>query len=274
MSTINNRIAETFARVRAQTPLIHQITNFVVMNDTANITLHFGASPVMAHAAEEVEEMVSFAGALVLNIGTLTPEWIEAMLRAGRKANELKVPIVLDPVGVGATQLRTRSGQRLLQELDITIVRGNAGEIGALSGAGGTVKGVDSVEGVRDPEAVAEIARAWGTVVAVTGKRDIISDGRQTLGVDNGHTWLTTLTGTGCMATTAIATFAAVERDPVLAAAGGLAVYGLAAELAAVEARGPASFKVAFFDQIYNLTPEQVMAGVQVVELAPTVTGD
>jgi len=273
MSIDNSRIAEIFAQVHAQAPLIHQITNFVVMNDTANITLHLGASPVMAHAAEEVEEMVSLAGALVLNIGTLTPDWIEAMLRAGRKANQLGVPVVLDPVGAGATSLRTRSGLRLLEELNITIVRGNAGEIGALSGSGGTVKGVDSVEGVHDPEAVAQIARAWGTIVAVTGKRDLVSDGRRTLGVDNGHAWLATLTGTGCMATTTIAAFAAVEPDRLLAAAGGLAVYGLAAELAAPEARGPAGFRVAFLDQVYNLTPEQITSGVRVVELAPSFAG-
>lgn len=267
MDTINARVAEAFARIRAERPLIHQITNFVVMNDTANVTLHLGASPVMAHAADEVEEMVSLAGALVLNLGTLTPDWVEAMRRAGHKANELGTPIVLDPVGAGATAFRTRSSQAMLDELTPTVVRGNAGEIGALSGSGGVVKGVDSVEGVNDPEAVAHIARTWGNIVAVTGRRDLVSDGRRTLGVDNGHQWLTTLTGTGCMATTTIATFAAVERDYLIAAAGALATFGLAAELAATQARGPASFKLAFFDQIYNLTPEQIAEHVRIVDL-------
>ncbi len=270
MSNINTQVADAFARIRAQSPLIHQMTNFVVMNDTANITLHLGASPVMAHAIDEVAEMVSLAGALVLNIGTLTPDWIEAMVVAGQRANELGVPVILDPVGVGATTLRTRSAQRLLDDVHMAVVRGNAGEIGALGGAGGVVKGVDSVEGIGDPEVVAQIARTWGTVVAVTGKQDIISDGQRTLGVNNGHEWLSKLTGTGCMATTTIAAFAAVEPDFLVAATGALATYGLAAELSATHVRGPASFKVAFLDQVYNLTAERVNAGVRIVDLAAT----
>jgi hydroxyethylthiazole kinase len=214
--------------------------------------------------------MVAMAGALVLNPGTLTPAWVDSMLIAGRRANELGIPIVLDPVGAGATALRTQTNLRLLDELRIAVVRGNAGEIGALSGAGGAVKGVESVGGLRDPVAVARaMAMARETVVAITGQRDIIADGARVLGVDNGHRWLTTLTGTGCMATTAIAAFAAVEHDHLLAAAYGLAAYGLAAELAAAQARGPASFKVAFFDQLYNLTPEQLAAGARIVALAP-----
>lgn len=269
MNEINNQVAQAFARIRTQTPLIHQLTNFVVMNDTANVTLHIGASPVMAHAAAEVEEMVSLAGALVINIGTLTPDWIEAMFLAGKRANALGVPVVLDPVGAGATTLRTQTSQRMLNELKIAVVRGNAGEIAALSGSGGVVRGVDSIEGVRDPEAVLHIARTWNTVVAVTGQRDLVSDGRRVLGIDNGHVRLTQLTGTGCMATTVTAAFAAVEHDFLLAASAALATFGLAAELAAPAAHGPASFKVAFFDQLFNLTSEQVTAGARIVDLTP-----
>ncbi|TET50795.1 MAG: hydroxyethylthiazole kinase, partial [Anaerolineales bacterium] len=187
---------------------------------------------------------------------------------AGRAANERAVPIVLDPVGAGATRLRTETNLRLLNELKIAVVRGNSGEIGALSGAGGEVRGVESVEGVDDPIAVARAAaKEWGAVVAITGKRDVISDGERVLGVDNGHEWLTTTTGTGCMATTAIAAFAAVEPDYLVAAAGALACYGLAAELAAERADGPASFKVALLDAIYGLTSEQVSEGARVVQL-------
>lgn len=266
MPDINTRIAEALSRIRAEKPLIHHITNLVVMNDTANLTLHVGALPVMAHAAEEVAEMTSLAGALVLNPGTLTPSWVESMLVAGRRANELGIPIVLDPVGAGATRLRTQTSLRLLEELQIAIVRGNSGEIGALSGAGGVVKGVESVEGVSDPITVARaLARERRAIVAITGKRDVISDGQRVVGVDNGHPWLTKVTGTGCMATTLIAAFAAVEGDHLLAAAGGLACFGLAAELAAEKAAGPASFKVALFDQIYNLTPEELAEGARVL---------
>jgi hydroxyethylthiazole kinase len=157
----------------------------------------------------------------------------------------------------------------MLQELTIAIVRGNAGEIGALSGAGGKVKGVESVEGIDDPATVARrFAQAHRTVVAITGKRDIISDGARVFAVNNGHPWLATLTGTGCMATTVCAAFAAVERNYALAAVGALATFGLAAELAATNVRGPASFKVAFFDQLYNLTPEQIVAGARIEALA------
>jgi hydroxyethylthiazole kinase len=268
MEKINFRMAEALARVRAEKPLIHHITNLVVMNDTANVTLYVGALPVMAYAAEEVTEMVSKAGALLLNTGTLTPAGVESMLIAGRKANELRIPIVLDPVGAGATELRTQTNMHLLDELQIAIARGNAGEIGVLSGAGGVVKGVESVEGVADPVAVTQrMARERRTVIAISGKRDVISDGQRVLGVDNGHQWLTTTTGTGCMATSVIAALAAVESDYLLAAAGGLACFGLAAELAAEKANGPASFKVALFDQLYNLTPQQLAQGARIVEL-------
>jgi hydroxyethylthiazole kinase len=147
-------------------------------------------------------------------------------------------------------------------------VRGNAGEIGALMGAGGEVRGVESTGNLEDPVAVAkEAARAWGGVVAITGKRDLISDSERVLAVENGHEWLTTLTGTGCMATTAVACFAAAENDVLIATAGALAAYGLAAERAAERAKGPASFKVAFFDELYALTATDIKEGAKVAEL-------
>lgn len=264
-SEIQSRAAAALALIRERRPLVHQITNFVVMNDTANITLHVGASPVMAHAREEVVDMVSLAGALVLNPGTLEPDWVEAMLLAGKRAGELGIPIVLDPVGAGATPYRTETNLRLLDELNISVVRGNSGEIGALSGAGGEVIGVDSVEGVEDPAAVTRAAALnWDTVVAITGERDMISNGETTVAVDNGHRWLTVLTGTGCMATTMIAAFAAVEEDYLVASACGLACFGLVAELAARGAGGPGSFKAGLFDALYNLTPERLEAGARI----------
>jgi hydroxyethylthiazole kinase len=260
--------AELLTRIHDKHPLIHHITNFVVMNDTANATLALGALPVMAHAKEEVAEMVGAAGALVLNPGTLTPEWVEAMLIAGKRANELGVPIVYDPVGVGATKLRNETGARFLNELRLAVVRGNSGEMGALAGAGGIVKGVESVEGVRDPVQVAkDLAWKHNTVVAITGKRDIISDGKRVLGVDNGHVMLKTITGTGCMATTTIAIFCAVEKDFLVATAAALACYGLAAQRAARRAKGPGAFRAALLDALYQLTPAQVKTGVKIVKL-------
>jgi hydroxyethylthiazole kinase len=255
-------------RIRERHPLIHHITNFVVMNDTANATLALGALPVMAHAREEVAEMVGAAGALVLNPGTLSSDWVESMLIAGKEANKRGVPVIYDPVGVGATRFRTQTGAKFLRELGIAVIRGNSGEVGALSGAGGLVKGVESVEGVSDPVAVAKnLAAGKKSVVAITGKQDIISDGKRILGVDNGHEMLKLVTGTGCMATTMVAMFAAVEKDFLIAAAAALACYGLAAEKAAAGAAGPGSFRTALLDALYNLTPEQVESGVRVEEI-------
>lgn len=264
---LGKRAADIFFRIRKQKPLIHHITNFVVMNDTANLTLHAGALPVMAHAREEVKEMTRVSGALILNPGTLDKEQVEAMNLAGREANVRRVPIILDPVGAGATRFRTKTNLDFLRKLKIAILRGNSGEIGALSGAGGAVKGVESVEGIADPERVARaLARAYKTVVVITGKRDIITDGRALYRTDNGHALLAAITGSGCMATTMVGIFAAVEKDYALAAAAALAVYGVAAERAAIGARGPASFKVALLDAVYNLTRAQIINGVRITK--------
>jgi len=287
MIVFGDRVAAGLARLRQQRPLIHHITNDVVMNDTANATLCLGGLPVMAHAAEEVAEMVGQAGALLLNLGTLTAEQVESMYLAGRRANERGIPIVLDPVGAGATRFRTQTALALLDELRVAVVRGNLGEIAALAGQEGMVRGVESVAaapgalgpGGADPQSIAdELAGHWRTVVAITGARDVVSDGRRMLGVDNGHPWLATVTGTGCMATTAVAAFAAVEPDHLLAAAAALACFGLAAEAAAggtdVErsagpgAPGPASFKVALLDRLYHLSPQDLAAGARIVDLA------
>ena len=261
-------VAEIALRIRKTCPLIHHITNYVVMNDTANATLAIGASPVMAHAAEEVEELTSVAGALVLNPGTLSSAWIDSMLIAGRRANEIGIPIVYDPVGVGATKFRTNTGVRFLKELRLAVIRGNAGEVGALSGMGGAVRGVDSIESLQDPEKVAlDLASCLHSIVVITGKRDIVSDGKRVIGVDNGHPMLPYITGSGCMVTAVIAAFCAVEKDFLLAAAAGLAYYGLSAEFAGQRASGPGSFRVALMDALYQLTPEQIKAGVRIVEL-------
>ncbi len=262
------RAGSSLELIRAIKPLVHHITNMVVMNDTANVTLHVGALPVMAHAPQEMAEMAGMAGALVLNIGTLTSELIESMIIAGRRANERGIPIVLDPVGAGATKLRTESSLRLLSELQIAVLRGNAGEIGTVAGTGGEVRGVESIRGLDDPSSTAmALARKYKTVVAITGERDILSNGERVLGVDNGNHWLSTSTGTGCMSTAITGAFCAVEHDYLMAAASALACYGLAAEMAASEARGPASFKVALLDSLYNMTPARLAEGAKITRL-------
>src|SRR6185312_5855670 len=177
----------TLGTIRERRPLVHQITNYVVMNETANATLALGALPVMAHAREEVEEMVGLASALVLNIGTLSPHWVEAMLLAGKAANARGIPVVLDPVGAGATRYRTETAQRILEEVRVTVLRGNAGEVATLVGVAAEVRGVESVGAGGDPADLARAAAAdLGLVASVTGPVDHVSDGDTVHAVANG----------------------------------------------------------------------------------------
>ncbi|MCL6560997.1 MAG: hydroxyethylthiazole kinase, partial [Firmicutes bacterium] len=200
------------ARLKEKKPLVHHITNMVTVNDCANVTLAVGALPVMAHAPEEVEEMAKAAQALVLNIGTLTREQVDAMILAGKAANSLGIPVILDPVGAGATGLRSRSTERILGEVRISVVKGNSAEMSILAGKGGRIRGVESAEAAENMvEAAAEIARRYGTVAAVSGATDIITDGKRVAFVDNGHPMMGTITGTGCMLSSVVASFCGVE---------------------------------------------------------------
>jgi hydroxyethylthiazole kinase len=249
---------ESLRRLRETRPLVHQITNYVVMNETANATLALGALPVMAHAPEEVEEMVGIAGALVLNIGTLSSSWVEAMLRAGRAANAGGVPVVLDPVGAGATRYRTETALRILDEVDVAVLRGNAGEVATLAGLDAEVRGVESIGGADTAAQVAKQAASMlGVVASVTGSVDHVSDGERVVAVENGHPLLASITGTGCMSSAITGAFLAVRReDPLEAAAEALAAFGVAGENAAPGARGPGSFHVNLYDALAALEPE------------------
>jgi len=261
------KAAENLRRVREKRPLVHNITNYVVMNFTANALLACGASPVMAHAAEEVEEMVSLAGALVLNIGTLSPSWVEAMRKAAKRANALHVPVILDPVGAGATRLRTDSAARLIEEVSIHVIRGNASEILSLAGekSGTRTKGVDSVHTVdQATEAVIELAKELETTLAVTGAVDLITDGRRVCRVMNGHEMMSHVTGTGCAATVMIGAFLAICPDHLEAATTGLSYFGLAGEKAAAKASGPGSFQIALLDALYGMKEEELRSGAKI----------
>jgi len=265
MRDFGKTVIDVMARVRTRRPLVHQITNFVVMNSTANITLCAGALPVMAHAPEEVAEMAACAGALVLNIGTLWSDQIEAMLIAGRSANQHGIPVVLDPVGAGATRMRTDTSKRLLDELKIAVVRGNSAEIAVLAGAEAKISGVESLGAAQDSAQIAlRFARQYGCVAAVTGAVDVVSNGTQLFRVANGHPLMSQVTGTGCMATAVVAAYAAVEPDYALAAAAALATYGLAGEIAAGRSQGPGTFQMHLFDAMAGLTPEALQAGVRI----------
>jgi hydroxyethylthiazole kinase len=227
------------------------------MNETANATLALGALPVMAHAPQEVEEMAAAAGALVLNIGTLSEHWVEAMLLAGKAAGG---PIVLDPVGAGATRYRTETAKRLLDELDIAVVRGNAAEIATLAGRDAEIRGVESIGAdVSAEELATEAAIALGCVAAVTGPTDYVSDGERVIAVSNGHELLGTVSGTGCMATAVTGCFLAAKPGaPLEAAAEALVAFGVAGENAARAAHGPGTFHAGLYDALYNLDPERL----------------
>jgi hydroxyethylthiazole kinase len=247
---------EALRRLRERKPLVHQITNYVVMNETANATLALGALPVMAHAREEVEEMAALAGALVLNIGTLSPHWVDAMIAAGRAANEHGVPVVLDPVGVGATRYRTDTARRILDEVAVTVVRGNAGEVATLVGVDAEVRGVESIAAGGDAGELARAAaRRFGAVASVTGAVDHVSDGEAVAAIANGHELLASITGTGCMSSAVTGCFLAVAESPFDGAVEALVAFGVAGEDAARVARGPGSFHVALYDALAALEP-------------------
>jgi hydroxyethylthiazole kinase len=259
MSQYAELAAHNLVLVREKRPLIHNITNYVVMQYTANALLALGASPVMAHAVEEMEEMASLADALVLNIGTLSGPWIEGMLVAGRTASRRKIPIILDPVGAGATTLRTSTAVRLLDECRVTVLRGNASEVLAVAkGAGGT-RGVDAVHKVEDAvEAARDWAHTRGVVVAITGAVDHVTDGGALRRVHNGHPLMRRITGSGCTATTVIGAFCAVNANAVEATVSALAFYGLAGEYAARAGSLPGTFGVGLIDMLHAVTPDQV----------------
>ena len=246
----------TLAALRDRRPLVHSITNYVVMNETANAVLALGALPVMAHAREEVQEMVGLAGALVLNIGTLVESWVDSMLLAGAAANERGVPVVLDPVGAGATAYRTDTAKRILDSVEVAVLRGNPGEVATLVGVEAEVRGVESIGTDGDAAELARVAaRTLGVVASVTGAVDHVSDGERTVAVANGHELLASVTGTGCMSTVITGCFLAAKADVLEAAAEALAAFGVAGEDAAVGAKGPGSFHVALSDALAALDP-------------------
>ncbi|GEK91188.1 hydroxyethylthiazole kinase [Alkalibacterium kapii] len=249
-------------KLRQENPLVHSITNQVVSNDVANSLLAIGASPMMAMAPEEMEEVTKFAKAVVLNIGTLTTEILEAMLIVGKAANKKGVPVILDPVGVGATQFRQEAVSMLLKEVTIQLITGNAGEMAYLAGIDWSSKGVDAGEGKASGREIAErVARRYQTVAAVSGKEDFVSDGRMTIGILNGDPMLTRVTGTGCMLSGICGAYLAVGGKPVLeSTVEACTAYGVAAEIAVEnkEVNGPGSFRASLIDALYNLSEQTI----------------
>lgn len=252
---VNTLLADNLDLIRSKSPLVHNITNFVVMNNTANALLAIGASPVMAHAANEVAEMVGIASSLVINIGTLSDEWVDSMIIAGMAAQQRGIPVVFDPVGVGATSYRTAVASRIINECHPTIIRGNASEIMCLANERSTTKGVDSTASSSNAiEAAKRLANDTHSVVAISGDVDYITDGTKVFSVSNGSPLMPKVTGMGCTASAIVGAFAAVNANALEAATNAMLTMGVAGEIAAAKSAGPASLQVNFIDELFNLT--------------------
>jgi len=255
--TDKNQLKTDLNLVREKSPLIHNITNYVVMNNTANALLAVGASPVMAHAMDEVADMVNIASALVLNMGTLSEKWVDAMLVAGKAASIKGIPVIFDPVGVGATPYRNEVAARIVEICKPTIIRGNGSEIMALANEKASTKGVDSTASSSSAlDAAKRLATETGAVVAISGEDDFITDGTTVHIVKNGSKLMSKVTGMGCTATAIVGAFAAVNENALVAATNGMALMGVAGEIASAKADGPGTMQLYFLDALFNLTNE------------------
>jgi hydroxyethylthiazole kinase len=257
----SNELGLILQRVREENPLVHNITNVVVTNFTANGLLALGASPVMAYAPEEVADMVSISRSLVLNIGTLNKDVVGSMILAGKTANEHGIPVIFDPVGTGATPFRTEMAQKIMKEVKISILRGNPAEIANVLGEKWEIKGVDAGEQQGSSvELAITAAQRLNTIVVITGKDDVLTDGKTTYLVSNGHSLLTKVTGTGCLLTSVIGAFVGVEKNLLLAALSAVTFYGIAAEKAIdiVGELKPGSFQIEFLNQLALVAPEDI----------------
>lgn len=272
------KISRALQSVRKLKPVVHHITNYVTANDCANITLAIGASPVMADDICEVRDMVSHANSLVINLGTLDSRTVESMIEAGKRANELNIPVILDPVGAGATPYRTKIAREIMNEIKIAVVRGNLSEIKALYGIDIQTKGVDSSENISMDEDVysniksfaRDFANTFHTVVAITGKIDIITDGRRVKLIKNGHEILSRITGTGCMSTSLIGSYVGAENDDFYGALAGVATMGIAGEIGynrLDKDEGTGSLKVKILDAIYHLSEEDILKWGKIYEV-------
>lgn len=258
---LQSGIQESLITLRLQTPLVHNITNTVVMNNTANALLALGASPLMSDAEEEIPVLTNLISSLVINIGTLTQHTVAAMELAASEANKVRRPWVLDPVGAGATPFRLDTARTLMQYKP-TVVRGNAAEIQALFDdvAGDNSRGVDSLlttDSIIDLAMSA--AQKYNVVIAMTGAVDIITDGQRIVRIHNGDPMMTRITGTGCTATALVGAFIAIEPDALIATCAGLSALAIAGELGAQNSRGPGSLQLNILDELYNLTPETLI---------------
>ena len=265
---IKTYIGNLLENVRERAPLVHHITNYVTVNDCANITLSIGASPVMADDINEVEAMTSISSSLVINIGTLNSRTVECMIKAGKKANEVGIPVILDPVGAGATPYRTKVAKTIMDNIELAVIRGNLSEIKTLYGINTKTKGVDSLydtsikdELEKGKLLAKDFSKRVGSIIAITGAVDIVTDGKMIYTVENGHKIMSKITGTGCMCSSLIGAYLGTNEDNLLAALSGVVSMGISGELAyesLKEGEGTGTFKVRLMDNIYNLSKEVI----------------
>ena len=253
--------------IKSKTPLVHSMTNYVVMNNTANALLATGASPIMAHAKSEVGDMVALANATVINIGTLDEYWCEAMLLAAETAHTLDKPWVLDPVGAGATSFRDDILQELLR-FKPTVIKGNASEIMALAQVNQeTTKGADSTaESNEAMDAAINIATKYGSLVCISGATDIITDGSQKIHIANGTPLMTKVTGMGCTASALVGAFIGTVENKTEAVATAMALLGIAGELAAKQSEGPGTLQLYLLDKLYNMSEKEFYGHIEISE--------
>jgi hydroxyethylthiazole kinase len=272
-----SRIAALLLFLREEKPLVHHITNYVTANDCANITLAIGASPVMADDINEVQDITAMSSALVINLGTLNKQRLESMLAAAQKANEFGIPIVLDPVGVGATAFRLEAAKRIISQIKLSVIRGNLSEIKALCGMNSKPRGVDTAEvlGCGKSDEAAAVAKALAcelnASVAITGSVDLVTDGSRLFRLENGNSLMSKVTGTGCMCTSLIASFLGAGGDSLTAALAGVASMGIAGDIAFerldASFEGTGSLKVYIHDAIYRLSPQDIVNRGEIHEI-------
>tara|TARA_B100000795_G_C22805669_1_gene444727 strand:- start:6692 stop:7483 length:792 start_codon:yes stop_codon:yes gene_type:complete len=250
-----NDMEKVLNNIRIKSPLVHNITNYVVMNSTANALLAIGASPVMAHAKEETEDIVTISSSLVINMGTLSEKWVDSMLLAVKKAKETNTPFVFDPVGVGASQYRTQMALKIIETATPNVIRGNASEIMVLAQQATSSKGVDSTMQAEDAVSGAiELSKKLNNTVVVSGAVDYIITGDKVSTISNGSILMPKVTGMGCTATSIIGACIAIESDVHLACTAAMAIMGIAGDMAAELSKGPGSFQANFLDSLYLLT--------------------
>lgn len=264
--SLENSAAQLLEKIRSATPLVHNITNFVVMNPTANALLALGASPIMAHEQEELPDLLSLASALVINIGTLDKDWIDSMREAGMLAREKNVPMVLDPVGAGASRLRTATALQLLEGGRPRIVRSNASEMMALAGEQEKTRGVDSLHDAEDSiESACYLASENDCICTVSSETDLVTDGSRTVRISGGHALMSRITGMGCTASALCGAYLGAEPEaPLEAAAGAMAAMACAGSMAAEKAQGPGTFSAHFMDALHCMTPADIRQRVRV----------